>query len=721
MKKKMPHTKKENQNSFRWKLLSSIFRIAAPVTAIVCAISVIMLTLNYRQTVINSQAAATEKVRSDLANIIDNTQTLSQDMIFNSEIQQMLRNSTAGEQFPQNADAAYHINGFIANRDYINCVILTGNNQTLYSTEKAFTNISDYNTILHSKWLAQLRVSSKPYLWYVDPDYRSLLGDSDDADSTDQKNTDLHVSSDDAAQERPGTPQHIMMARPVYSMSDYKSLLGYLMLYLDDDYIHTLLGNFDFGRTTNVWLINSDGSVILQNDVSSDYSYLLKKLNPEEKGFILSAHGRHFVFNMKPVTDNGWYLYTATPFREVCEPLVIFILQAILLSGAMIAILFFLSLRTASTLSAPIIQLAHTMDAYRNDMKPVPFPGRKKAVSRTNSNKNVTHSASGIDSSKNVTHSASGIDSSESKTCPAFGIDSVASAVTVGSGTNKNQLAASIHDQLNTENQPDEIVHNQLNAENQPDEIIQIYQSYQHMIDRMDTLIRENFIKNLEKKDAELALLQSQINPHFLYNTLDSINWMAIANDEDEISEMVTALSDMFRLSLTKSHSSFVQVTQEMEYVRSYLLLQQFRYQDCLQVSVVVPDTVAELYIPRFTLQPLVENAIKHGIVSPDEPFSIQLEFSIDDPYLHIRIGNDGTRISLDLMKKLLDFDVSSQELLDFDQNSYGVQNIHRRVQILCGTSYGLSYEIRDGRTWCDLKLPVITRDPVEPEIPFQS
>ena len=88
----------------------------------------------------------------------------------------------------------------------------------------------------------------------------------------------------------------------------------------------------------------------------------------------------------------------------------------------------------------------------------------------------------------------------------------------------------------------------------------------------MDTLIRENFVKNLEKKDAELALLQSQINPHFLYNTLDSINWLAIANDEDEISEMVTALSDMFRLSLTKSHSSYIRVAQEMEYVRSYLV-----------------------------------------------------------------------------------------------------------------------------------------------------
>lgn len=234
------------------------------------------------------------------------------------------------------------------------------------------------------------------------------------------------------------------------------------------------------------------------------------------------------------------------------------------------------------------------------------------------------------------------------------------------------------------------------------------------MVNRMDTLIRENFVKNLEKKDAELALLQSQINPHFLYNTLDSINWLAIANDEDEISEMVTALSDMFRLSLTKSHSSYIRVAQEMEYVRSYLVLQQFRYEDCLSVSITIPDTVAELYIPRFTLQPLVENAIKHGMISPDDPFAIDLEIFIREHTLHIRIGNDGTRISLEQMKKLLDFDASRQELLDFDQKSYGVQNIQRRIQILCGISYGLSYEIRNNRTWCDLTLPVLAHDPSE-------
>ena len=161
MKKKSLNIHKRDNQSFRHRLLLSIFRIAAPVTAIVCTVSIVMLTLNYRQTVINSQAAATEKVRSDIAHIVDNTQILSQDMIFNSEIQQILASSTAGEQFPQNTDVAYHINGFIANRDYINCVILTGNNQTLYSTEKAFTNISDYDTIFHSTWLAQLQNSHK--------------------------------------------------------------------------------------------------------------------------------------------------------------------------------------------------------------------------------------------------------------------------------------------------------------------------------------------------------------------------------------------------------------------------------------------------------------------------------------------------------------------------------------------------------------------------------
>lgn len=618
---------------FQTKLLLSIFRIATPVIGIVCGISLLMLSQNYRQTVINSQAAATEKVRSDIANLLENTQTVSQDMIFNSAIQQILSDSTSGEQFPQNADVSYHINGFIANRDYINCVVLTGHNQTLYSTEKAFTSISDYDTILHSRWLATLQESTEPFLWFVNPDYRPVTDETADSDNNTYSSLPGASAMDAQPAVNQGEPQHLMMARPVYSVTDYTTRLGYLVMYLDDSYLCDLLNGFQFGKTTNTWLVNSDGTAILRSTVSNDYSFLLDELDPTETGTILSHNGQKFVINIKPVTQNGWYIYTATPFSEVNEPLSIFLLQSILLALMMIVILFFLAARTTTALSSPIIYLAHNMDNYRSNTTPEPF---------------FMHTPR--------------------KPHPA--------------------------------EEP-------LDMKGQPAEIIQIYDSYQQMVARINTLIRENYVKNLEKKDAELALLQSQINPHFLYNTLDSINWMAISNDQDEISEMVTALSDMFRLSLTKSKSSFILLSQELDYVRSYLLLQQFRYQDCLDIAIDCPDAFGSFLVPRFTLQPLVENAIKHGIISPDVPFSINLQVLIQKYELHILIGNDGSRISLEHMKQLLDFDASQHELLDFDESSYGVQNIHRRIQLICGLQYGLSYFIRGGRTYCDIRLPI--------------
>lgn len=358
---------------FQTKLLLSIFRIATPVIGIVCGISLLMLSQNYRQTVINSQAAATEKVRSDIANLLENTQTVSQDMIFNSAIQQILSDSTSGEQFPQNADVSYHINGFIANRDYINCVVLTGHNQTLYSTEKAFTSISDYDTILHSRWLATLQESTEPFLWFVNPDYRPVTDETADSDNNTYSSLPGASAMDAQPAVNQGEPQHLMMARPVYSVTDYTTRLGYLVMYLDDSYLCDLLNGFQFGKTTNTWLVNSDGTAILRSTVSNDYSFLLDELEPTETGTILSHNGQKFVINIKPVTQNGWYIYTATPFSEVNEPLSIFLLQSILLALMMIVILFFLAARTTTALSSPIIYLAHNMDNYRSNTTPEPF------------------------------------------------------------------------------------------------------------------------------------------------------------------------------------------------------------------------------------------------------------------------------------------------------------------------------------------------------------
>ena len=91
-------------------------------------------------------------------------------------------------------------------------------------------------------------------------------------------------------------------------MSDYTTLLGYLMLYLDDTFLQDLMGEFNFGHTTNIWLVNKNGTAILQNNSSADYSYLLEDFSPQEKGLILSSHGKRFVLNIRPVTENGWYI-----------------------------------------------------------------------------------------------------------------------------------------------------------------------------------------------------------------------------------------------------------------------------------------------------------------------------------------------------------------------------------------------------------------------------
>ncbi|MBQ9023246.1 MAG: sensor histidine kinase [Eubacterium sp.] len=246
--------------------------------------------------------------------------------------------------------------------------------------------------------------------------------------------------------------------------------------------------------------------------------------------------------------------------------------------------------------------------------------------------------------------------------------------------------------------------------EDRTDEIGDIYRSYAQLQERIQNLIQEIYVKNLEKKDAELALLQSQINPHFLYNTLDSINWLALMHDEEEISNMITALSDTFRLSLMKSNSYFVEMSAEAEYVSSYLMLQKFRYGDKLNYTVTVPPEAEKLYIPRFILQPLVENALKHGISKLPNGGKIDIEISVEENLI-ILVKNDGSDIDLEKMGDILVYHPSESELLSFKPEGYGVQNIFRRIKVICGEEYGLSYSVERARTVCRITLPIKETD----------
>lgn len=605
---------RSSDTKFQTKLLLAMFKIALPVIAIICAGFFLVLVILAQNSTASAQYAEMERLRSNISNLMANTENLSRDLIFNDEVQTLMKKNHNGELYPDTAAAAYHISGFTANRDYIDCVILTGTDQTVYSTERAYTYLSDFNQIRKKYWFPEMTAGSDAFYWYTNPN-------------------EENYSNSIAAQ---GPPTHLMLVRSIYSLEDYTTLLGYLMIYIDDDYLNELWNSCNFGRTTNIWITDENNNILLHNRSSYDYSFLLNQIGSDTANRMFCTKEGFFFAGSSSFSDGKWNIYIATPFSEVCSNIFFLIGECVLLTLLTLLLLLFFSSRTSAAIAKPVTLLSRIMDSFHGSDEKIPL--------------------------------------SETR----------------------------IYEYRN-------------------DEIGQIYRSYSKMVKRMDMLIHEIFIKNLEKKDAELALLQSQINPHFLYNTLDSINWMALANDQDEISEMVTALSDTFRLSLTRNNSSYVQIGQEIAYVKSYLVLQKFRYEEKLSYHFSIEEGTEDLFIPKFILQPIVENALKHGIDTLEDGGNITISLFRNSCDLIIQVINDGTDIDLKQMADLLVFDPDHMEYLAFKTTGYGVQNIHRRIRIICGMPYGLTYKKESSRTVCEIRLPVKTTDEPDQKNPSDS
>jgi two-component system, sensor histidine kinase YesM len=240
------------------------------------------------------------------------------------------------------------------------------------------------------------------------------------------------------------------------------------------------------------------------------------------------------------------------------------------------------------------------------------------------------------------------------------------------------------------------------------DEIGTVYGSYANLKRRIADLIKENYLKDLAKKDAELAALESQINPHFLYNTLDSINWLALANGQAAISEMVTALGDMFRLSLRKSESPYIQVADEMLHVKSYLAIQQHRYGSRLQHRFEIDADAERLFMLRFVVQPLIENALRHGVDRIEGTASIEVSAAISGRELVVSVVNDGIGVDLERIGRILDGSEPAEPPPGGREACYGIRNISERIKLAHGEAYGLAYSSRGGRTICRLTLPML-------------
>ncbi|WFA85453.1 cache domain-containing sensor histidine kinase [Paenibacillus amylolyticus] len=233
------------------------------------------------------------------------------------------------------------------------------------------------------------------------------------------------------------------------------------------------------------------------------------------------------------------------------------------------------------------------------------------------------------------------------------------------------------------------------------DEIGMLGNSYNRMLAQIRQLISLNELRERQKRDAEMRSLQEHIKPHFLYNTLDTIHWMARKEGAEDVSVMVGALSRLFRIGLSKGQD-YIPLHSEIEHMTSYLQIQQTRYRDRLQYTLNIPEEMRDLFVLKLLLQPLIENAIYHGIKGRRGPGHIRVEARLEHNRLLLTVQDNGAGMSnerLAEMQQLLEAPLASLETSSpgITGKSYGMLNVQARLRLSFGDEYGVVLESQEG------------------------
>lgn len=224
-------------------------------------------------------------------------------------------------------------------------------------------------------------------------------------------------------------------------------------------------------------------------------------------------------------------------------------------------------------------------------------------------------------------------------------------------------------------------------------EIYDLSWSFNSMVEEIQRLITKVYETQIKKINSDFKALQAQINPHFLYNTLESINCLAQLREAEDVSEMVRSLARVFRYSI-KNNNEFVTLDDELNHVKDYILLQTVRYDDKFETIYSVPKHMLAMKVIKFSLQPLVENAIYHGIEKSPDKGIIEISAATDGCKLIVTVSNNGVLIKkerLEEIRDLLDSDI--KDLTEYEQKTgtIGIYNIQMRIRLNFGTDYGLS------------------------------
>lgn len=235
------------------------------------------------------------------------------------------------------------------------------------------------------------------------------------------------------------------------------------------------------------------------------------------------------------------------------------------------------------------------------------------------------------------------------------------------------------------------------------DEIGDLIDTYNYMTRKMYELMEKQAKAAEDLRIAEFNSLQAQINPHFLYNTMDMINWMALQGQTEEISHAVQSLSRFYKLTLSRK-KGISTIARELEHVTIYVQLQNMRYHDSIELITDIPDELSEYQIPKLTLQPVVENSILHGILEKESKSgTIVITGWMENEDIVLLISDDGVGIPPEILSTILSGKGNSQS----GGTNIAVYNTHRRLQILYGKDYGLIYSINPGEgTEVEIRFP---------------
>lgn len=232
------------------------------------------------------------------------------------------------------------------------------------------------------------------------------------------------------------------------------------------------------------------------------------------------------------------------------------------------------------------------------------------------------------------------------------------------------------------------------------DEFGLLHRSFANMTQRLDTSIEENYVMKLKQKEVELAMLQAQITPHYLYNTLDSIYWYALDSGNAEVGEMVRDLSMLLRIGLSKGRK-IITVDEEIQHAMAYTRLQEKRYPGTFEVRWRINEALKDCETPKVVIQPLIENAVIHGVRGMDGEGEIEVSIVQSGDTLCFIVEDNG-HLPVDTEELVLIMQGESSA------KGYGIRNVHQRIRLSYGEPFGLTYErTSDRRTRAVITLPL--------------